>query len=145
MLLLLAIALVVLSLSRASAQVVKPVDPNKKADIDTKPLNFGAAQFSTISEPINSQPNAVLSKDPLNLSSVPAKHVEFQSLEKPTLEQATLPQCNFTPKHLAVTPATVSTKKLDHAQQKAPINKRQIRPFAPGGEEELKKQLNEPH
>ena len=34
---------------------------------------------------------------------------------------------------------------MDQTKQKAPINNRQIRPFTPGGEEELKKQLKDPH
>jgi hypothetical protein len=38
-----------------------------------------------------------------------------------------------------------SNKSLNDAKKKAPITERQIRPFTPNGEEELKKQLNEPH
>ena len=39
----------------------------------------------------------------------------------------------------------VKELNLNDAQKKAPITNRQLRPFKPGGEEELKKQLNEPH
>jgi len=145
MLLPLTVAIEVLVLPWAGGQVFKPIDPNKKADIDTKPLNLGAAQFETLSEPTHEVPNASLSKGNLKLPSFETKQVDFQNLEKPTIVKPVLPQANFTAKNIAVKVSDESSKNLNHAKVKAPITNRQIRLYAPGGEQELKKQLNEPH
>jgi hypothetical protein len=57
-----------------------------------------------------------------------------------------LPKTNFTAKRAAVDKSNdLAKKQVDQTKRVAPITDRQIRPFTPGGEEELKKQLNEPH
>jgi hypothetical protein len=129
----------------AGAQLFKPIDPNKKADIDTKSLNLGTAQFETVSEPTHEVPNASLSKGDLKLPDFETKQVDFQTLEKPTIVKPVLPQASFTATNIAVKVSDESNKNLNHATVKAPVTNRQIRPFAPGGEQELKKQLSEPH
>jgi len=132
-------------LSLAGAQVLRPIDPSKKADVDMKSLSLGDAQFQTVTQPTRDQPAATLSKGTLSLQDIQEKQIDFQTLEKPTVEKPTLHQPNFTAKRIPVEINEASNKNLDHAKKKAPITNRQIRPFAPGGEQELKKQLNEPH
>lgn len=141
----LTVAFQILLFSGAGAQIFKPIDPNKKADIGDKSVNFGEAQFKVIPQPTRDQPNSSLSKGNLNLQEFETKQVDLNTLETSTVVKPVLPQANFTAKRIAVKISDAGGKNLDHAKEKAPINKRQIRPFAPGGEEELKKQLNEPH
>jgi hypothetical protein len=72
--------------------------------------------------------------------------VNLKSIEMPTVPQPMLPQVNFTAKRAAADKVNDrGTRQLDQTKQKAPITGRQIRPFTPGGEEELKKQLNTVH
>ena len=145
MLLSLTVAIEIVLLSWAGAQILQPIDPKKMADIDTKPVNLGEAQFQTVPQLTRDQPNAPVSKGNVKFQGYDTKQVDFHTLEMSTIEKPVLPQANFTAKRIAVKMSDETNKKLNHAKEKAPINKREIRPFAPGGEEELKKQLNEPH
>ncbi len=56
-----------------------------------------------------------------------------------------LPQSNFTTKPAAAdVPSDKTGKQAEEAKKKTPITERQIKPFTPAGEEELKHQLNDP-
>ena len=143
---LLAVALVWCPSPCLNAQLLKPIDQNKKADIGDKSVKPGDAQLNTISRPTLDLPNAELSKGDLKLQDADTKNVtDLKSLEYSTVETHVVPRANFTAKRIAIKSNEANDKKLDDAKKKAPITGRQIRPFTPGGEEELKKQLNEPH
>ena len=143
---LLAVALALCPPPHLDAQILRPVDPNKKADVGDKSVKFGDAQLNTVSQPTADLPNAELSKGDLKLQNADTKNVsDLKSLEQPLVETHVVPQANFTAKRIVTKSNDASRKNLDDAKKKAPITDRQIRPFTPGGEEELKKQLNEPH
>ena len=143
---LLAVALELCPPPHLNAQILRPIDPNKKADVGDKSVKFGDAQLNTVSQPMADLPNAELSKGDLKLQNADTKSVtDLKVLEHPSVETHVLPQANFTAKRIATKSSDANDKKLDDAKKKAPITERQIRPFTPGGEEELKKQLNEPH
>jgi hypothetical protein len=142
---LLTVALQALLFAGVDAQIFKPIDPNKKADIGDKSVDFGETQFKVLPQPIRDQSNSPVSKDDLKLQGFETKQVDFPNLEKSTVVKPTLPQANFTAKNIAVKARDESNKNLNQSKEKAPITNRQILPFAPGGEQELKKQLNEPH
>jgi len=142
---LLAIAVVVLSVPFAGAQLLKPIDQTKRADVNDKSVNPGEVPFNTLSQPTHGLTNSALSTGGLKFQDVDTKSVDLKSVEYSTVSTPVLPQANFTAKRIADKPSDASDKQLDYAKRKAPINDRQIRAFTPAGEEELKKQLNEPH
>ncbi len=143
---LLAVAIALFPSPRLNAQLLKPIDPNKQADINGKSVSPGEVKFNTLSLPLRDTPNAELSKGNLKLQDADTKNVtDLKSLEFSTVETHVVPKANFTAKRIAAKSSDANNKKLDDAKKKAPITGRQIRPFTPGGEEELKKQLNEPH
>jgi hypothetical protein len=142
------VALLALSAAAASAQVLRPVDPTKRADdVEGKDLQFGSAEFKTITTDTRemgrssvSDKAAVLKGDVAGL-----KRLELQTLDLGTVTRTNLPFKNFTAKRAAVTDKVRLGKDLNDVRQAvAPILQRQIRPFTPGGEEELKNQLNKP-
>lgn len=141
---LLAAVLAVLLSPRARAQFGKAIDPTKKADVGSKSVEFGETQFKTLSQSTRDLPNSALIKDDLKFQDVDTKGVELNSLQFSSVATPVIPKANFTAKRIAEK-VSDSTNQLDHVKKKAPINNRQIRAFAPGGESELKRQLNEPH
>jgi hypothetical protein len=143
---LLVAALQALWFAGANAQILKPIDPNKKADLDTKSsLNLDEAQFPTVSQPTRDEPGAVLPQGDVKLRDVHEKQVNLENLKMPTIEKPVLPQANFTAKNIATKVRDESNKNLSQSKEKAPITNRQIRPFTPSGEQEMKKQLKDPH
>jgi hypothetical protein len=143
---LVAVGLALVLASRLDAQILKPVDPNKKADVGDKSVKFGDAQLGTVSQPTADLPNAELSKGVLKLQNADTKNVTgLKMLEHPMVETHVVPQANFTAKRIVTPSNEANDKSLNDAKKKAPVTDRQIRPFTPSGEEELKKQLNEPH
>jgi hypothetical protein len=127
-------------------QITKPLDYNKQADVSGKSVTFGDLHYGTISQPtrIGSTPSP-LSKGDLQLQRMELNEVNLKSIEEPTVSQPVLPQANFTAKRAVADKVNDrATRQLDQTKQKAPITDRQIRPFTPAGEEELKKQLNSP-
>ncbi|HUI07209.1 MAG TPA: hypothetical protein VL486_09400 [Verrucomicrobiae bacterium] len=143
---LLAVALVLCSSPCVDAQLLRPIDPSKKADVGNKLVKFGDAQLNTVAQPTLDLPNAELSKGNLKLQNTDTKSVaDLESLEFSTVETHVVPQTNFTGKRIATKTNEASGKNLDDRQKRAPITNRLIRAFTPAGEQELKKQLNEPH
>jgi hypothetical protein len=138
--------------SPAQAQIVKPIDPNKKADVSDKTLNYDNVSFDTLSQPTSVLPSSPLSKGGLKFQDVDHKKVDLKTLEMSTVSTPSLPRSNFTAKRAEVDVLRDETKKqadqtkkqTDQTKKKAQINERQIRPFTPPGEEELKHQLNQP-
>lgn len=127
---------------------LKPVDQTKQADVNGKNVSFGDVPFGTISQPMRDSPKAPLTKGDLKLENADLKEraLELKTVEMTSIPISVLPKANFTAKRAAADkPNDQNTKQVDQTKQKAPISERQIRPFMPGGEEELKKQLNEPH
>ena len=143
---LLAVALALVPSPQLLAQLLKPIDPNQKADVADKFVKPGDVQLETVTRPTVDLHNAELSKGALKLQDAETKSVtDLKTLEHSTVETHILPQANFTAKRVATQSNEASDKNLNDAKKKAPITNRQIRPFTPAGEQELKKQLNEPH
>jgi len=142
---LLAVALALCPAPRLNAQVLKPIDPNKKADVSDKTVTFGDAQLSTIAQPTADLPNAELPKGDLKLQNADTKDVtDMKLLEYPWFETHVVPKANFTAKRIAIKSNEADNKNLNYVEKQAPITNRQIRPFTPGGEQELKQQLRKP-
>ena len=148
---LLAVILAVLLSAPARAQVLKPIDRTKQADVTDKTVNFENMKFDTLSQPMSVFPRAPLPKDNLKFQDVNQKKAEFNTLgmstiSKTTLDQPTVAQVNFTAKRAAVdVTSDEDRKRADQTdKKKAQINGRQIKPLNPAGEEELKHQLNQP-
>jgi len=124
----------------AVAQVLKPIDRRKQADVNNKSVNLPNVNLNTQSEPTRGLPSLPLSNVQPHLKDVKIKHVGLNTLDLSAVTMKTLPQQNFTAKRAVVSDrmhreAVVTTGN-------APIKDRQIRAFTPAGEEELKKQFN---
>jgi len=144
-------ALAALLPARSPAQVLQqitnPLDYNKRADVNGKNVTFSDRHYGTVSYPTRAgSTTSPLSKGDLQLQRVELNEVNTKSVEMSTLSEPVLPQVNFSAKRAAVDKVNdQSGRQLDQTKQKPPITNRQIRPFTPAGEEELKKQLNTMH
>src|SRR5882672_4517518 len=78
---LLAAVLTALLSPLAHAQLGKPIDPTKKADVGEKSVSFGEARFNTLSQPTRDPSNAALTKGDLKFQDVDTKGVELNSLQ----------------------------------------------------------------
>jgi hypothetical protein len=128
----------------AVAQVFRPVDPTKQADVNNKTATLPDVHFQTL--PQGSRSFSILSlpgNQPAQATDVQNKSVDLNVVSLPTITAPTLTRTNMVFPDVAATDKKLGTKDLPTSI--APITNRQIRAFAPGGEEELKKQLNEPH
>lgn len=145
---LLAVALAGFLSPQARAQVLKPIDRTKQAEVNDKTVSFGDVALDTVSQPTRDLPReSPLQQGDLKLQNVDLKDkdLSLKTLDMSTVSTPVLPKANVTAKRAAVDKKNYENKKeLDQTKQKAPITDRQIRPFTPGGEEELKKQLNGP-
>jgi hypothetical protein len=129
---------------QAVAQVFRPVDPTKQADVNNKTVtlpgvNFqtlpqGSRSFSTLTLPVNR---------PTQATDVQNRSVNLNTVSLPMITAPTLTRTNITFSDVAGTGKKLGTNDLPTSI--APITNRQIRAFTPAGEEELKKQLNELH
>jgi len=129
-------------------QAAKPMDYSRQADVNGKTIHFDDLQYGTVSTPIHQSSTASpLSKGDLQLPSVKLNEVKPNSVELSTLSQPVLPQVNYTAKRAAAADkqSDQTGRQLALTKQNAPITNRVIRAFAPGGEEELKNQLNKLH
>jgi hypothetical protein len=129
----------------AVAQVFRPVDPSKQTEVKGKTVTLPNVNFQTL--PQGSRSFSILSlpgNQPAQADDVQNKSVDLNAVSLPTITAPTLSQTNIAfPTVVGASGKNLDTKDLPSAM--APITNRQIRAFAPGGEEELKKQLNEPH
>jgi hypothetical protein len=143
---LLAAALAGFLLPLGHAQSGNPIDYTKQADVNKKNVMYGDLPFNTISQHTRELPNgSPIAKGDLKLSGVDLKDVDLKSVEMNSVSTPVLPKANFTAKRAAADkPNDLTKKQVDQTKQVAPITDRQIRPFTPVGEEELKKQLNDP-
>jgi hypothetical protein len=144
---LLVVALVAILSPRAGARsnLLSPIDHTKQADINDKNLSYGDVSFDTISQPTRDEPPSPLIKGNVKLQGIDLNNVDLGTRDMSTVFLPILPKANFTAKRATVDKQNAPAgKQLDHATRKAPITNRQIRPFTPAGEEELKRQLNEP-
>ena len=125
----------------ADAQLIKPIDHKKEADVNNKNLNYGDLHFDTISQPTRDIPKSPITKGDVKLQGVDLNQMDLKMLDMSVVPTADLPKANFKAKRAAVDKMNdQSAKQLDQTKQKAPITERQIRAFVPGGEEELKKE-----
>jgi hypothetical protein len=129
-------------------QVIKPLDRSKQADVNEKTLSFGDVPMNTLSQPLKDLPGSPLSKGDLKLEQLDQKKAEFNTLpmNMNTVPTPSLPQANFNTQSAAAdVPSDKTTKQAEEVKKKkTPITERQIKPFTPAGEEELKHQLNDP-
>jgi archaellum component FlaD/FlaE len=140
----LAICAVLLS-APARAQLIKPIDRTKQADVNDKSLSFGDLQFNNLSQPMSDLPGSALSKGDLKLQDTEQKKADLKMLEMHTVTTSSLPSANFTTRRAEADVTSDETKKQsEQTKKEAQIKDRQIKPFTPSGEEELKHQLNEP-
>ena len=129
----------------AGAQIIKPIDYKKQADVNNKSVNYGDLQFDTISQPTRDIPKSPITKGDVKLQGVDLNQMDLKMLDMSTVPTADLPKENFKAKRAVADKMNdQSGKQLDQTKQKAPITERQIRAFAPGGDEQLKKQLSAP-
>ncbi|HUK81332.1 MAG TPA: hypothetical protein VLZ12_01745 [Verrucomicrobiae bacterium] len=125
------------------AQVFRPVDPTKQADVGTKTVTLPNVNFQTLPQGSRSFSILALPNTQPQSSDVQNKSVDINTVGWPTITTPTLSRTNLVYPDVAGTEKTREIKDLPTAV--APITNRQIRAFTPAGEEELKKQLNEPH
>ena len=128
-------------------QVTQPLDRSKQADVNQKTLSFGDVPMNTLSQPMRVLPGSPLSKGDLKLEQLDQKKAEFNTtpMNMNTVPTPSLPQANFNTQSAAAdVPSDKTGKQAEEAKKKTPITERQIKPFTPAGEEELKHQLNDP-
>ena len=148
---LISIALAALSPVGVPAQILdqikKPIDYSKQADLSGKDVHLNDLQFQTISQPTREVTTvSPFAKGDLQLQRVDLNQVTLKSTEMSTVPEPVLPQANFTTKRADADKVNDrASQQLDQSRQSASITNRQIRPFVPGGEEDLKKQLNSIH
>ena len=131
--------------ARAWTNPRTPVDRTKQADVNDKNVTYGDVTFGTISQPTRIEPRSPLTKGDLKLQGLDLNNVDLSTRDMSTVSLSVLPKANFTAKRATVDKQNnQTTKQVDHTTRKAPITDRQIRPFTDAGEEELKRQLNEP-
>lgn len=135
--------LAALTLTSASARMFGAVDPNRTADVNNKVIDANSLDLKTLSQPTRSIGAAPLSKGDLKMKGAVTKGVEFKSLDYSSVPVNTLPQQNFSAKRAAADDQVRDEKQVK--QTSAPIKNRQLRPYAPGGVEELKKQFQQIH
>ena len=125
-----------------SAQVLKPIDPNKAADIDRKFIDPGVVGLKTLLQPTNTSSGRVVPQKTLGFSRVETKWMDTETLRRSTISTDThsLTRSNFSAKRAVVTDSVRDEKTLDYPN--APIKDRTIRAFTPMGQEELKRQLH---
>ena len=141
------VALLGLWAAAAPAQVFHPIDPTKRADnVNGKDLQFGIVESKTVTLDTREMNGASVSDKIVELKGdMKLTKLKLKSLDLATVTKADIPHKNFTTKRAAIADDVQLNKDLsDVREAKAPISQRQIHPFAPGGEEELKKQLGEP-
>lgn len=142
---LLVVALTGLVSPPTRAELLKPIDRTKQADVNGKNVSFGDVSFDAISQPTREVPQSPITRGDLKPRGADLKNVDLGTLEISTVSLPVLPKANFTAKHAAADKQNDQTsKQVDRMSQKAPITDRQIRPFTPAGQEELKRQLSEP-
>jgi len=131
-----------------NAQIFKPIDIHKQADVGGKNVNFSDLHFDSVSEPTSDlSGKPPFSKGDLNLQDFDGKNrsVDLKMLVMPTVSTPELTKVNFTAKRAAVDKQNdLVEKQVPETTQKAAITNREIRAFTPGGEQELKKQLRDP-
>jgi hypothetical protein len=128
-------------------QMKKPLDYSKQADVTGKNIQLGDLHYGTVpqSSPALSG-GSPLTKGDLHLQNADLGEIQLKSVDLSTVSQPVLPQANYEGKRaVADKDNDKATVQADETKQNAPITNRQIRVFAPGGEEQLKQQINKLH
>ena len=126
----------------ARAQLARPIDPNRQADVNGKIISPGNLNLRNIAQPTVNFSRSPRSDERQSFSQIELKNVDLQQLQLSGYSTQIVPQQNFAAKRAAIAEKTRDEKQFPVT--KAPIKDRQIAPLTPTGEEELKKQLNEP-
>jgi hypothetical protein len=128
----------------AHGQLVQPAAPHKSADdVNNKTVSFPGASFDSLPQLTHATAESPLNRKHVRLKDVSSNQLEWRSLSLGAVKTKNLPQSNFVAKR-----AAISTQRREFHVIKtsnAPITNRQIRAFTPGGEDELRRQLNTPH
>lgn len=135
--------LVVIVARPTPAQLVNQIDPTKQADVNGKIISPGTLNLKSVAQPTVNFSQSPRSDERQSFSQVELKGISLQQLQLAPYSTEFVPQQNFAAKRASITEKPRDEKTVPLT--KAPIKDRQIRPFTPAGEEELKKQLNEPH
>jgi len=144
-----ALLMTILVAASASAQVLRQIDPSKNADASGKTVDLPTVNFDTVSQPTRAQLVSPLSGQMRDRAgTVETKRVETKGVETSLLSHSTIPstivpQQNFSAKRAALASNVPPAERVKTPGAK--INKREIRPFTPAGNDELVKQLREPH
>ena len=125
----------------ASGQVLKPVDPNKAADVDRKFVDPSMIGLKTLLQPTNPQSGRTAPQRTLGFSRVDLKWMDTETLRNPAITTDTHEhsRANFSAKRATATDTVRSEKTVE--SPKAPITDRTIHAYTPAGTEELKRQL----
>jgi hypothetical protein len=126
--------------ANAWAQLVKPIDYSKIADIDTKSATLPTLNLNSQTEPSRTLSVLPMSDKQPELKQLQQNQLDLNNVDFSFINSRVLPQQNFTAKR-----AVVSDQLLDQPfikTDKAPITSRQIKAYTPQGTEELKKQLS---
>jgi hypothetical protein len=127
----------------ADAQLLRRVDPNKEADLGNPNITAPTLNLETLPQPGRSLPPSALSGRERALNEVRFHDVTLGEARFHDVPTQRVPTQNFTSRRAAVSEQFRSQRQVSHGA--APIPDRQIRPFMPGGEEELKEQLKIPY
>jgi hypothetical protein len=126
--------------ANAGAQLIKPIDYHKIADIDTESATLPTLNLGTQAEPSRTLSVLPLSQKQPELKQLNQNQLDLNNADFSFINSRVLPQQNFTAKRAVVTDQLLDQPFIK--TDKAPIASRQIKAYTPQGAEELKKQLS---
>jgi hypothetical protein len=128
----------------SQALFFQTIDPAHPADtVNGKVVSMPTVNLNSVAQPTRGLPSATLDKGTLKLKNAETgKTRQYRTLDQAIVPEATAKQQNFEAKRAAIREDKVNQGVV--SEPKAPISKRQLRPYAPLGEDELKRQLDKP-
>jgi len=124
----------------ASAEVVRPIDTKKMADVNGKMFSGGNLQLNVINPATVDFSQSPLTGKGTSFGRVEMPAAETHNVETPAIAQPTVPRVNFDAKRAAESGNIRAEKALPG--QNAPVKDNTLQPGTPAGQEELKKLLN---
>jgi uncharacterized lipoprotein YbaY len=123
-----------------AADFLRPVDPSRQADINGKNASLGDLNLDSVSQPTRSTPMSPISGKAYNVKDVTLTERSLKTVRFNTVPLADAPSRNFAAKRAQAD--TNVRREREVTKSEAKVRDRQIRAFTPGGEQELKEQLN---
>jgi hypothetical protein len=125
----------------ARAQVLRPIDLNKRADeFNGKVINPSTLSLEVLPATTTEFQRSTLSDQLHGAGPVDQPRYDARTVELPITTQPIVPQVNFAAKRAAQSDSVRPGPRVE--SRRAPLNQRDIRALTPAGEEELKKVLN---